>query len=165
MRVPLTRLDRGKQSYQHRGSASQYCDAVETFPGEIKIRTQVQREGNLLHLTIQAELLGNFICDRCGQPFSKPHQVQDDFYYSFDNSHRQTDPELPILSKGAVEIEVSQEIRDLVILGLPFQTICREDCKGLCPNCGADLNTEPCTCPSGAVDPRWAALQNLKQKP
>ena len=50
-----------------------------------------------------------------------------------------------------------------LLLNLPMKHLCREDCKGLCPGCGVNLNREPCRCKK-QVDPRWAALEQLLDK-
>jgi len=55
--------------------------------------------------------------------------------------------------------------RDCLLLALPLAPLCREDCPGLCPDCGADLAEEPCRCRVGPRDPRWAALDLLDGEP
>jgi uncharacterized protein len=52
--------------------------------------------------------------------------------------------------------------RDTVLLGLPLAPLCRPDCAGLCPTCGADLNPGQCRCPPAMADPRWAGLEVLR---
>jgi uncharacterized protein len=52
-------------------------------------------------------------------------------------------------------------LREQVLLSLPARTLCRQDCKGLCPRCGQNLNSDVCTCDAAPVDPRWAALSDL----
>jgi uncharacterized protein len=52
-------------------------------------------------------------------------------------------------------------LREQVLLSLPVKTLCKPDCKGLCPRCGADRNSQPCTCEVGS-DPRWEALAGLR---
>jgi len=54
-------------------------------------------------------------------------------------------------------------LREQVLLATPVKLVCREDCKGLCPQCGANLNNEICNCVRPG-DPRWAALAELKNK-
>ncbi len=54
-------------------------------------------------------------------------------------------------------------LREQVLLAAPVKLVCREDCKGLCPQCGTNLNTAKCNCPQPS-DPRWAALSELKNK-
>lgn len=62
---------------------------------------------------------------------------------------------------GEVDCDVSTQ--DFLILSLPYTALCSENCKGLCPNCGANLNTEPCRCKHDAPhDDRFAVLKNLK---
>ena len=53
-------------------------------------------------------------------------------------------------------------VRDAILLEMPIAPLCREDCAGLCPTCGADLNEGECDCPPASADPRWAALDTLR---
>ena len=55
-------------------------------------------------------------------------------------------------------------LREQVLLAVPLKTICREDCKGLCPQCGKNLNVEQCSCADAAEDPRWSALKDIRDK-
>jgi uncharacterized protein len=54
-------------------------------------------------------------------------------------------------------------LAEQVLLAIPMKTICRSDCKGLCPHCGTNLNSDECRCESHAGDPRLAPLARLKQ--
>jgi uncharacterized protein len=55
-------------------------------------------------------------------------------------------------------------LREQVLLALPLKVICRENCKGLCPQCGKNLNTEQCSCAETMEDPRWSALKDIRSK-
>jgi uncharacterized protein len=55
-------------------------------------------------------------------------------------------------------------VREQVLLTLPGRTLCREDCKGLCPHCGADRNATDCNCDHTVTDPRWSALAGIATK-
>lgn len=55
-------------------------------------------------------------------------------------------------------------LREQVLLALPLKVTCREDCKGLCPHCGKNLNSEPCSCAGPLADPRWASLKEIRDK-
>ena len=59
-------------------------------------------------------------------------------------------------------IDLDQVVRDAVVLELPPAPHCRDDCRGLCPVCGADRNETECGCVEEADDPRWAALRSLE---
>jgi uncharacterized protein len=62
------------------------------------------------------------------------------------------------------DVDLEPLVRDAVLLELPVTSLCRPDCKGLCPTCGADWNEGPCECAPPA-DPRWAALDVLRGDP
>jgi uncharacterized protein len=55
-------------------------------------------------------------------------------------------------------------VREQVLLALPLKVTCREDCKGLCPHCGKNLNEEQCSCSVPMEDPRWAALKEIRDR-
>ena len=59
-------------------------------------------------------------------------------------------------------VEMAEVVREQILLAVPAQIFCREDCKGLCPKCGTSLNLIDCKCADDEIDPRWAALKNLK---
>jgi len=62
------------------------------------------------------------------------------------------------------QIELDTTAEELLMLGLPIRHLCRDDCKGLCPKCGKDLNVRDCECQKKDVDPRLAVLAKLLQK-
>ena len=70
------------------------------------------------------------------------------------------DPDVYRLDPRATELDLRPVVRELWLLAAPNYALCREDCKGLCPRCGADLNAGPCDCPS-VTDSRWDALTKL----
>jgi uncharacterized protein len=85
-----------------------------------------------------------------------------------DPEYEPTDVELEIsddaLDESLViggEIELAELVRERILLELPEMPLCSEDCKGLCPKCGINRNTETCGCIEKEIDPRWAALKNL----
>jgi uncharacterized protein len=55
-------------------------------------------------------------------------------------------------------------LREQVLLAVPLKAICREDCRGLCPQCGQNLNQGQCACAEPLEDPRWAALKDIREK-
>jgi len=63
------------------------------------------------------------------------------------------------------QLDLTPLARDAVLLELPQAPLCRDDCAGLCPTCGADRNAGPCGCPSGPADPRWSDLDALRNDP
>ena len=62
----------------------------------------------------------------------------------------------------ADQIDLAPVVREYVLLDLPDAPLCKDDCAGICPNCGIDRNTATCDCDTSATDPRWSALEGLK---
>ncbi len=77
------------------------------------------------------------------------------------------DPEeqdLIILAPGQREVDLSGLLIESIKLAIPPKVLCRTDCRGLCPTCGADLNHGQCDCDLKEMDDRWSALVEIKQK-
>ena len=70
------------------------------------------------------------------------------------------DPEVFPIEHG--QLDLARMVREEVLLGVPDLPLCRPDCPGLCPTCGADLQSGPCDCPTETRDDRWAALDALR---
>ncbi len=66
------------------------------------------------------------------------------------------------LNPGAGVLELAAPLREEIWLAVPDYLLCRDDCPGLCPRCGADLGAEPCRCPPPEPDARWAALEAIR---
>lgn len=61
-------------------------------------------------------------------------------------------------------LDLKEYFRQLVIMSMPLRMLCSEDCRGLCPACGVNRNTEECSCRQKSTDPRWAMLQQIKKE-
>jgi uncharacterized protein len=85
------------------------------------------------------------------------------YYLIEKGAHAGIDPsEVQILPPGETVVDITDDVRQTVLLGIPQKLVCREDCLGLCPSCGANRNTAPCTCADAAVDPRWERLKGMR---
>lgn len=74
------------------------------------------------------------------------------------------DDGLRLYDEHALEIDLAEVVREELILNVPAWPLCRPDCRGLCPQCGLDLNETSCTCTREESDSRWAALRALKNE-
>jgi uncharacterized protein len=109
-------------------------------------------------------------CDRCLRPFHYPIRQ------SFDICMLPVPPDLQehdleleqeqLNENYYVEpaISLKQLVREQIILNLPLKLVCRDECAGLCSQCGADLNEAACDCDRSDRDPRWSVLLELKKK-
>ncbi len=96
-------------------------------------------------------------CRRCLGPASGDLEVEVRELFEATSDAEETYP----LSGDRVDLEPL--VRDAVLLELPQAPLCMEECKGLCPTCGANRNEGDCTCDPAPRDPRWAALDELKE--
>ena len=134
---------------------------------ELDLRLESVVEGVLVSGTVTATVSGE--CVRCLDPVSQTVVVDLQELYAWadrdreSRHHRAADgdeepEELPRLAGDLLDLEPA--LRDAVVLALPLQPLCREDCPGLCPQCGVRLETDPGHA-HDEVDPRWAALRQL----
>ncbi|MBO9325432.1 MAG: DUF177 domain-containing protein [Roseiflexus sp.] len=106
-------------------------------------------------------------CVRCLNPAVQHVEVRfrDEFHSRIDVTTGtplpQPDEEDPFYLDELHMADVGEMLREYVLLELPMQPLCRSDCRGLCPECGADLNVEQCSCSSTSVDERFATLRTL----
>jgi uncharacterized protein len=102
-------------------------------------------------------------CRRCLEPVSRP--VDEEVAWLFRRGLSRVeaeDAEMYSLPERGDELSLEEPIREQLLLAAPQFAICREECRGLCPHCGANWNETQCDCEPVEVDERWAALRNLR---
>jgi len=117
---------------------------------------------------VEAQL--EFSCARCLEPVG--HKVDKSFDVIFRPQGVDRRADEVSISEAETEIGYYQgdgmlledALREQVLLATPVRALCREDCKGLCPQCGRNLNLEQCHCEQQVSDPRWNALSDIKKK-
>ena len=130
----------------------------EGSPIEFDIRLEAVVEGVLVTGTAEAGLVGE--CVRCLEEIRREITAEFQELFVYDDQKPETeDDETSRLEGDLVDLEPL--LRDAVVLALPFQPVCEDDCPGLCTECGARLADDPDHGHEAAVDPRWAALQQL----
>lgn len=96
-------------------------------------------------------------CARCLEPIRKTIDIELEERFRSMSYISANDPACPIDGEGYVEL--GPILRDLVLVALPMNPLCKDNCMGLCQNCGHNLNEGPCNCPRDDIDPRMAVLQ------
>lgn len=130
----------------------------EGSPLELDLRLESVHEGILVSGTAGMEVTGE--CGRCLEPlrFDREVDIQELFFYDDAESLSEEDEEVHRVENETIDLE--PVLRDAVVTSLPFQPVCREDCLGLCSECGARLNDDP-DHHHEVLDPRWSALAGL----
>jgi uncharacterized protein len=123
-------------------------------------------------IRVRADYSGRFEvhCARCVEPVEHALERSFDLLYrpigvdanGAERAISTSETEIGYYNGDGLVLE--DVLREQVLLSLPEKTLCRADCKGLCPGCGRNLNTEQCSCESTEADTRWNALSDLRSK-
>ncbi len=100
-------------------------------------------------------------CRRCLAPVDVPLSESLGLVFVAEEDYS-GDDDCYVVPRRAATLDLSEAVREELLLAVPQFVECRDDCKGLCPRCGADLNRGPCRC-KPETDPRWAALTKLRK--
>lgn len=142
--------------------------------GEAKLKDAVQVRGVLTKHIAQIDATGTIDteleleCTRCLQKID--NKIEIEFSVAFVTAENYTKAkeaeinteDLDVSLIEGNEIDLAELVREQLLLNLPEQVFCKEDCKGLCEKCGANRNLIDCKCIEKEIDPRWSALKNLK---
>jgi len=136
--------------------------------GPIRVHLRLSKSGRMIDVKSRLETRVELVCARCLEPFSLG--LNSEF-----GAVLKPRPDLPLAEERELnreelesdfyegeEINLTSFAQDQVLLTLPQKAVCREECRGLCPQCGKNLNREVCQCPTAIVDPRFQALKNFK---
>ena len=134
-------------------------DSGYTFPENAHVCGEIRNAGGYIPLTATCKLTVRGACARCLKPVTEELEIE--FSRTVAASLEEDDENDEYLLVTEDHIDVGEPIEDETVLSLPARLLCSEDCKGLCPKCGADLNLGKCDCPEHDPDPRWAALKKL----
>lgn len=126
---------------------------------DLDLRLEAVHEGILVSGTATAQIAGE--CGRCLDPIEYDFvaDIQELFYYEESEEFEEDDDVDQYWVVGDL-IDIDPVLRSAVVTALPFQPVCKEDCLGLCNECGINLNDEP-EHHHEVLDPRWAALAQL----
>lgn len=159
------------------GSIDFVEEAAQTGPLAASGRAEVLHEHRgpkevVADIRLRGRFAGNFEvpCARCVEPVAMPLEGEYDLIFrpvdadsgSPERSISAEETEIGYYQKDSLLLE--DVLREQVLLSLPARTLCKPDCKGLCPRCGQNRNTTACNCEEAASDPRWQALSGLRTR-
>lgn len=176
MRLELDEISAG-------GVDREYSSPVEVFPelvthaqtsrfnfiSPLKFRIRLQRAGTLVELDGQLDFRVEEVCGRCLASFGE--RIESSFALTF-TPPRESDPELEereleteelgLLTYDGEQIDLHDPLQEQVLISLPISPLCKDECLGLCPECGVNLNETRCDCEKKLFNNKFAALKNLK---
>ena len=164
MEIKLRGLKQGEQALSVSEPVRHYELDAGQFIEDLKSKILIDIQGRNYYITITTETNLRFECDRCLESFVRPYEVETKLIYTEDAA---LDPEhlqegLYFLSEGKDTADLTGDVRQNVLLNLPMKAVCNDSCKGLCRECGTNLNQAQCACSETKADPRWDALKKLQ---
>lgn len=147
----------------------------EPFRGDepVDVGCDIHRDGELAVVSCEARVRVNLPCARCLEPTGK------DVVGSFtvvvrrlregelppDQSEEEIDiggeEDVRYIPRDQYTLDIADLVRDVLLLAVPLKLLCDEECRGLCPTCGVNLNTSRCDCRANPADSRWQRLSGL----
>jgi len=169
MYIDLTKLSEGIKEFDETiqieldEESARLNEPVRMF-GELKKGIAQIDVGGKLSTKIEIE------CSRCLTPLTSTFET--DFkvvyilpeHYSSEKERELHGEDLAIAIYDGEKIDLAELAREQILLNLPTQIFCRENCQGLCQKCGVNLNKTACNCETKEIDPRWQSLRQLKIK-
>ena len=136
-----------------------------TLEEPLHVRLEVEESGEDVRASGHLTGAVSMPCRRCLEPVKIELDHPVSLWYRAGITELEAEAEedhVYALPPRARELDLSDAIREHVILGMPEYVMCREDCRGLCPHCGTDLNKDTCDCTVEPVEDRWAVLKRVK---
>ena len=162
MKLNLDILPFGRSGIEVEQSlATAESDATEAEDGLVGELTVDNTER---HVVLGGELTATVaaVCDRCLEPFSQEYPVPVDITVIRDRLHAETEDDENldtwVIHQAQGEVELDDPLREAALLARPQKSLCDENCRGLCPSCGVNLNRGGCDCAAEDHDPRWDGL-------
>ena len=170
MRIELENLEGGKSDFAH------VYQPEELNPVDERVRLnepaavsgKIRLSGNEVFVNGHIDTRAQVECDRCLQPVEAPVSADFALDYITDSDYESnevaelTEAEMSVSVFDGKALDVNEIVKEQILLAVPTRMLCREDCKGICLECGIDRNTGECSCVADDIDPRWAALKDLK---
>ena len=170
MQIEVASLADSSRDFAHEyqpGELSLEDDRVRLVDPPPRVHGRVRLDGR--RVKVAGKITGRLQleCDRCLQPvdskvttqFSREYVTTED--YEAQQAVELTEDDLDLSIFDGAVVDVDSLVREELLLAAPDHVLCRQDCKGICPECGVDRNVTACNCGSGGIDPRWAGLKEL----
>jgi uncharacterized protein len=170
VRIELENLEGRKGDFAHVYQPDELnpVDERVRLTAPAAVTGKVRLSGNEVFVSGHVDTRAQVECDRCLQPVEAP--VSADFTLDYITGSEYESSEVAELTEAEMSVavfdgeglDVDEIVKEQILLAVPTRMLCREDCKGICPECGIDRNTGECSCGADNIDPRWAALKNFK---
>jgi len=169
--IDISKLSIGLHELDFEETAEELnIEDINLFPNPIFSHVDVDKSETHIYIKAAVKSKLHFSCDRCLEEFEQELSGDLKLYFEIvsqgglghlvDENGNQDDS-VRVFRSDMKVIDLTPDSRDILLLAIPLKTICSEDCKGICPRCGTDLNNSSCSCKNKEIDPRWEGLKKL----
>ena len=170
MRIELENLEGGKGDFAHVYNPEELSPVDERvrLTAPATVNGKIRLAGKEVFVNGHVDTRTQVECDRCLKPIELPVNADFELEYVTGSEYESTaaaeltESQMLVSVFDGTAIDVDEIVKEQILLAVPTRMLCREDCKGICPQCGNDKNAGECECVTEDIDPRWAALKNLK---
>lgn len=162
MKIRISQLSPGFHEY-HFSAHPASIGLDKNFTETVLVEVALDKTEKQLYLQASVKTAGMFQCDRCLEEFKQDLSARYVLFYvnnELDGAKHHPD-EVQVISPDTVSIDLTEDVRQVVVVSVPLKLLCKDDCKGLCPRCGTNLNHCGCECREVTVDERWEQLKNI----
>lgn len=161
LRINISKLSEGTHQRSLEATAEE-VGLDSRFTKDVRVEATLEKTSRQLFLRADTKTGGVFTCDRCLEDFETDISSSYHVVYVSDGPPDGVDEEeVQLLSPEASTIDIGEDVRQFTILSLPPKMLCREDCAGLCPSCGTNLNKDSCKCEKVQIDSPLSGLQKF----
>lgn len=147
LRINISKLSEGIHNYEFNVDPHE-LDLDDRFNVDLDIKIRLDKSSNQIYLTALVDTYTNVECDRCLKDFYYHIQSNYSVLYTCDEHCIQNDEfsDLKKINIYQPYLDIIDDVREYVLLSIPVKLLCKEECLGLCPMCGKNLNHEKCDC-------------------
>lgn len=170
MRIELDKLEGSSAKFEHTYDAEELVldDEHVRLIEPPQVTGRIDRSGHEVRVKGTIMTRAEVDCDRCLKqvflpveaPFDVTYVPAEDYIEAEVAELQAEDMAVSVYEDNAIDVD--DLVREQVLLALPTRALCVEDCKGLCPVCGANRNDSHCECESQDTDPRWSGLKDIR---
>ena len=137
----------------------------EPFKGDVLLNCKMDKSLSQIVFDCDLKVNADLTCDRCAKDFTSEMNSKFQIIYLFGKDEvDEEELNVHYLSSESDKIDLSADTIEYCKLSIPLKVLCDENCKGLCPSCGTDLNVKTCDCKKEKINPIWEELQKLKDR-
>lgn len=164
LKINISKLSEGLHDFNLQADPSQ-LELGDTFTSPVSVNVKLDKSSTQIYLKAEIVSAGNFTCDRCLIDFKSEFRTSFNivFMYEARGLKDEQSNDIQILSPDTNHIDIAEDVRQYILLAIPIKILCSENCRGLCPLCGTDLNQNQCKCNSDTHDPRWETLSKINK--